>query len=242
MKLKKITLILTSICLTTKIYALGMPVFDALVNYTAGMQLTEAITTTAKVSEQVANSYQLVDSAQRNLKKFTDWSNLTDFRGMVDKVAQAGNIGHSLGKASGGILEGLNTMTGDSYGSLGVLQDTLQSAAAVMDEHANDMYKQASGLDSINSGIKNGSDGVVSVLQGNAQLMQGIAAQNEHLNQNVEAMNKMNMAKMQSDLTKDKEQEDYSWNKAKAAAQGLDDGYQEDGSFDISKTAKFKYM
>nr|WP_023893556.1 hypothetical protein [Francisella tularensis]AHB60775.1 hypothetical protein N894_0007 [Francisella tularensis subsp. novicida PA10-7858] len=221
-------------------YATGMPVFDAMANFTASLSMSELVSHTATMSEQLAQGVQMVQAAEKNLKRFTDWTSVTNFKDMVNKVSEASRVGNSLGEASGGIAKSLESMGGDSTGALHVLKDTLKSAGAVIDEHSSALMKEANGFDSINKALEQGgADGMVSALQGNALLMQGIAKQNKEMNDNLAAANKLKIADIQERIQKEDEKIAKARNYKLAALKGYKDP-KDDPDFDISKAPKVK--
>lgn len=195
----------------------------------------------AQGAQTVANTLSEVDMAKRNLMKFTDWQNLSGFSSIADKIQEASDVGTSLGYASGGIANGLVGMTGDRYSSLSSLEDTLTSVGRTLDTQSAYMQQQNAAYDRIANGLSSNSlDGAVSVMQGNADLLNAIAQQNQDLGNKITTLNKIELARTQNEINDNnlQQQDDYQYQKA--ALSGLLD-YHDNSTFDFSTTPEYTY-
>jgi len=223
-------------------------VFDPVNAGIAKAQVVQATIQTSKWGVQlaqgaqaVANTLSEVQMAKRNLEKFTDWQNLSGFTDIANKIQQAGSVGKSLGYASGGIAKGLTAMTGDKYASLSGLQDTLISVGRTLDTQSSYMSQQNSAYDKIANGLSSdGLDGAVAVMQGNANLLNAVAQQNQDISNKLSTLNKIQLAKEQNAIN-DKNIEDTQNIKYQIASlDGLLD-YHDDSNFDFTTVPQYKY-
>lgn len=210
--------------------------------------IAENITQTGKLVQEVANGTQTaantlsqIQILKRNLEHFADWQNLGSFSALTDKLMQASDVGSSLGVATNGIANGLKAMAGDKYSSINSLADTLVSSAAVLDQQASDMSKQNRAYDQISQGLGDKSlDGAVAVMQGNANLLNAIAQQNQNLGEQMNTLNKVQLAHIQDEVNQKNIQEQLDNEYSQSSLAGLLD-YKDQSTFDFTKTPKYTY-
>ena len=199
-------------------------------------------TEVANTSQTLVKTVEGVKMAKRNLEKFSSWENVSGFSGLVDKMGQAGNIGNSLGVASGGCAKGLSAFTGDEYDTLSALQDNLKSVGGILDEQSNAMDKQNRGFDQMMKGLNSSDiDGTMAVLQGNANLMAGVAQQNGRIGQHLQNLQQIELAKAQAEINQKKNEA----NANRKISQMMKDGFNEVDpvdKHDITVTPKFQYI
>ena len=205
------------------------------------IQTSKWITQLSQGSQTVANTLSQVQMAKRNLEKFTNWQDLSGFTSIANKIQQAGSVGKSLGYASGGIAKGLTAMTGDEYASLSGLQDTLISVGRTLDTQSSYMSRQNSSYDKISNGLSSdGLDGAVAVMQGNANLLNAVAQQNQDISNKLSTLNKIQLAKAQNEINEKNLEDTQNMKFRIAALDGLLD-YHDDSNFDFTTVSKYKY-
>ena len=210
--------------------------------------LSENITQTSKLIAEVSNSAQTaantlnhIQLMKRNLEHFANWQNLSGFQNIANKMNQASDFGNSLGAATDGIANGLTAMTGDKYTSLAALTDTLQSAGRVLDQQAAYINQQNMAYDRISQGLNDKSlDGAVAVMQGNANLLNAIAQQNQSLGSQLDTLNKIQLARTQNEINEKNIESQVNNEFSQSSLAGLLD-YRDHSSFDFKHTPKYRY-
>ena len=207
----------------------------------ATIQTGKWATQLSQGAETVANTLSEVEMAKRNLQKFTDWQNLSGFSDIANKIQQAGSVGTSLGSATGGIANGLTAMTGDEYSSMSALQDTLTSVGRTLDTQSSYMSRQNAAYDKISNGLSSDDlDGAVAVMQGNANLLNAVAQQNQDISNKLSTLNKIQLAKEQNAINNKNVEDSQNIKYQMASLDGLLD-YQDDSKFDFTVSPKYKY-
>ena len=205
------------------------------------IQTSKWVTQLSQGSQTVANTLSQVQMAKRNLEKFTNWQDLSGFTSIANKIQQASSVGKSLGYASGGIAQGLTAMTGDQYASMAAFQDTLISVGRSLDTQSSYMSRQNSAYDKISNGLSSdGLDGAVAVMQGNANLLNALAQQNQDISNKISTLNKIQLAKAQNEINEKNIEETQNMKFQIAALDGLLD-YHDDSNFDFTIVPKYKY-
>ena len=235
-------------CILAFKFSNAFVVYDPINAELSQANLTQSTIQTGKWATQleqgaqaVANTLSEVQLAKRNLEKFADWQNLSGFTSIANKIQQAGNVGSSLGYASGGIAKGLSAMTGDKYSSISGLQDTLTSIGKTLDTQSYYMYRQNSAYDKISNGLSSdGLDGAVAVMQGNANLLNAVAQQNQDISNKISDLNKIELAKAQNEINDENIEETQNMKYQMAALDGLLD-YHDDSNFDFTTSPQYKY-
>ena len=210
--------------------------------------LSENMIQTSKLIAEVSNSAQAATNTlnhiqlmKRNLEHFANWQNLSGFQDIANKINQASDFGNSLGAATDGIANGLTAMTGDKYTSLAVLTDTLQSAGRVLDQQAIYMNQQNMAYDRISQGLNDKSlDGAVAVMQGNANLLNAIAQQNQSLGSQLDTLNKIQLARTQNEINEKNIESQVNNEFSQSSLAGLLN-YKDNSSFDFKQTPKYRY-
>lgn len=224
------------------------PVTDYTLNITAEQDLNQAYVQTGKMITEVANTAQTsantlnaVAMAKRNLMKFADWQNLSGFQGFAQKIEDVSDVGNSLGVATGGVAKGLSAMTGDKYSSMNALEDTLKSVGNTLDAQATYMNQQNRAYDQIANGLSSGDlDGAVSVMQGNADLLNAVAKQNQDISNKIGDLNKIELARTENEINEKKLQDQKDQEFMQSSLDGLLT-YHDDSNFDFTKTQEYKY-
>ena len=205
------------------------------------IQTSKLVVQLAQGAQTVANTLSQVQMAKRNLEKFTNWQDLSGFTSIANKIQQAGSVGKSLGYASGGIAQGLTAMTGDKYSSMSALQDTLISVGRTLDTQSSHMSRQNSAYDKIANGLSDdGLDGTVAVMQGNANLLNALAQQNQDISNKISNLNKIELAKAQNEINEKNTEEAQNMKYQMASLDGLLD-YNDNSNFDFTTSQKYKY-
>ena len=224
------------------------PVTDYTLNMTAEMHLQQAYVQTAKMIVEAANAAQTasntlnaVGMAKRNLTRFSDWQNLSGFQGFAQKIEDVSDVGSSLGVATGGIAKGLSAMGGDKYSSMNSLEDTLQSVGKTLDAQSTFMNEQNRAYDRIANGLSSGDiDGAVSVMQGNADMLNAVAKQNQDISNKIGDLNKIELARTANEINEKKLEQQNDQEFMQSSLDGLLE-YHDDSKFDFTKTQEYKY-
>lgn len=243
---KYLIIILLFTVLTQNSYAIfgvGDIVFDPQAYGESIRQTAQGAQSISTQAQTLSQTVKSVNMAQRNLQRFTNaWSNMSSFSDLVNTVGDAGRVGNSMGRATGGFAKGLSAFTGDEYDTLSALQDNLRSVGASIDAQSTAMSNQSRGFDNMTRGLSgDNADGMVTFLEGNAALMAGIAQQNDRIGQHLQNLSQIELAKQQAEINEKK----LSQQKSAKLISGIVDGISEQAAekaHDTSKMPKYKYI
>lgn len=103
------------------------------------------------------------------------------------------------------------------------------------------MSRQNAAYDKISNGLSSDSiDGVVSVMQGNANLLNAVAQQNQDISNKIGSLNKIQLAKAQNEINDKNIENTQNIKYQVASLSGLLD-YHDDSKFDFTAAPKYTY-